>query len=239
MNRFGTLLGLVSALAIGGCDDGPSLNVVPEPAGANCPTGGFRVEADGEVFYSCNGQATTETVVAGAEGNPCFGDALRVTIPLEDGTTRYGYVCEAAPADPVLTGALTVQLETMVAQTRVECLCTTDPEDLADCENELALYETVLPPLEVCLGQAVAAAGAFPEADRPALTCLVNAYGMVNTCLDAIPASECSMDVAMAVDACEAMGDTSACAVPSTSAMDWFERVQAFASFLRCAPFGI
>lgn len=237
MNRFGTLLGLISALAIGGCDDGPSLNVVPEPAGANCPTGGFRVEADGEVFYSCNGQATTETVAAGAEGNPCFGDALRVTVPLEDGTTRYAYVCQTLPTDPTLVAVLTGYLEQSLAGQGLDCLCEVDPEAKAACESTLALSATILPPVEACIGQAVAAAGPFPEGDRAAVECLVAAQQAVITCYDAIPQSECTMDLAMATDACDDLGDTSACAVPSDATMEWGQRVTAFAGFLGCTDF--
>lgn len=237
MNRIGRSFASAFMLAVAGCDSGPSLDVKEEPAGANCPTGGFRIEADGEVFYSCSGQATTESVAAGAAGNPCFGDALRVTIPLEDGTTRHAYVCQSVPPDPIVASYFTQPFESMISGRRVECRCTVDPTDQGNCEAEVALFESLVPVLTACVGESLAAAGPIPEADRSGLECRVNAGKARNDCFDAIPASACTTDLAMAEQACEDLGRTDACAEPSAAFNAWYDRMDLLFQLFDCTRF--
>lgn len=237
MNPIRTSFALALVMSVAGCDSGPTLDVTAEPAGANCPAGGLRIEADGEVFYSCNGHATTESVAAGAPGNPCVGDALRVTIPLEDGTTRHAYVCESVPQDPVVTGYFTQSFESMISARRVQCTCTVDPQDQANCQAEVQVFESLVPVLTACVGESIAAAGPFPTADRPALECFVNAAAARNECLDAIPASACTMDLAMAEQACELLGSTTACAAPSADFDAWNDRVDLLLQLFDCTRF--
>jgi hypothetical protein len=238
MNRFGAL-GACLIASLAGCgDDEPTLKVTEEPAGENCPTGGFRVETDDQVFYSCDERAATEEVAAGAEGNPCFGDALRVTVTLEDGTTRDAYVCQPLVTDPASANVLLSQLKIAATTQRIECLCTDDPDEQASCEAQLELVDPLLRLASGCVGEVVAVVGPLPEGDRQAVECVLEHFDEAVACYDAIDGDECSPEVEAAREACDEMAEDApaTCGTPSPAFMQWAQSAQSVGQFLGC-PF--
>lgn len=237
MKRIGFLSACL-AVSLTGCGDDPTFEVREEPAGANCPSGGFRIEADGEVFYSCAGQATTEEVAADVEGNPCLAPALRVTVPVSDGTTQVGYVCRTIALDPAIETVLLADLELALAESDVVCVCEEDPQDRASCEAQFSLVETMHRASTLCLGRVASAVGELPAAARPAVQCLADAIDVVNTCYAGIDADECSVEVRDAADACDAMADTlEECEDTSGELQLWVRSVEQLGEFLGC-PIG-
>ena len=234
MNRFG-VVGACFMVSLAGCGEDPTLNVLEEPAGENCPTGGFRIETDDAVFYSCSGQAMTEEVATGAEGNPCFGDALRVTVTLDDGTTRDAYVCQPIDSDPVASGLLLAMPTLSTAQLPLQCACSSDPDAQAECEGYAQLTDAVLRLTSNCIPEVLTVVGPLPEADRPLAECVLDLLDEAVACYAAIDVSECSPEAEAAAEACEAItSNAGECGVPSEALMMWMQRGQTIGQFLGC-----
>lgn len=238
MNRIKIVLGLLGMAAMAGCDDGPSFNVTAEPAGANCPTGGYRIEADGQTFYSCNGQAATEEIAEGAEGNPCFGPALRVSFPTAEGT-RYAYVCQPIEVDPASEGVLIGMFRAQLEYFGIMCDCTMDPDAQAACQQQLNLYEAVVHVTENCLPEVLAVTGPIPESERAAVECVVAAYDAFAECMAGIDAAECSMETEAEIDACEEIiAESETCPEPTEALDEWRSTVEGVSEFLGCEFIG-
>jgi hypothetical protein len=222
-------------VSLAGCGEDPTLKVLEEPAGENCPTGGFRIETDDGVFYSCREQAVTEEVAMDAEGNPCFGDALRVTVTLDDGTTRDAYVCQPIVTDPLALDLFLAMPPVLAAQQAIECFCALDPEVQTECEAQIEIVDAIIGVSSKCTPEVLTVIGPFPEADRPVIECMVDVIHEVTACYDAIDVSECSPEAEAAVVACEEMtGDIGECGTPSEALTTWMQHGQAIGEFLGC-----
>lgn len=199
---------LVLALfALTACGGGSKVKVSDEPPGENCPSGGVRLEASGEVFYACDAdQTTTERVAFGEPGNPCFGPALRVTTQVPGAEPAVVYVCEQVTPDPdsVIVRASIAQLGSNLIPHEVQCSCEETPESRASCLTNYEFFADVAPVIASCIANAEALTPVpRPAVSTPAYECIVTRAAALTACLDAIPGSECTAGTETAITACE------------------------------------
>ena len=100
-----------TALAASACGkDGDEVSYEAIAPGAECVAGGVRITINGDAHVTCNGDpnstSTTEHIARGEAGNPCSGDALRVTVQTQGQSPAVAWVCgeatdrDIADADP-------------------------------------------------------------------------------------------------------------------------------------------
>jgi hypothetical protein len=217
------------------CDRGPAMTATEEPPGDNCPTGGFRLEADGEVFYSCaeSEEVSTEEVAAGTLGNPCVGDALLVTVPLTDGTTRDAYVCQPLVVDEASLAVLTLSVEPIRARLGVQCACL--PEgDQAGCEASVRLLEAVTALIDRCAAEVISIVGPLPEIARPVVECLIDQADQATACFEAVGALACSAEIDAELQACVDAYDMANCPAPPPEMNEWTQQLGQVGNLVGC-----
>lgn len=234
------LMGLAAALIAAGCDGGSSIDIMEEPPGDNCATGGFRIETDGQVFYSCDEAVTVEDVAAGEDGNTCVGDAVRVTFPSESGAARVVYVCQTlGEADPEDVAALTAPVNLILARNQVECACTLSEQAEASCEQSEALYGPLSRVQNSCIHDVLALAGPSPVSFDESVGCQLAAQQEVIACIDLIeiPAA-CNEEIRGQLigdyEMCQISLGNPTCEEADVDVQQWQVRVGMFASLLDC-----
>src|SRR5690606_20376648 len=109
--------------------------------------------------------------------------------------------CQPLEVDETARDFLLLEFTALMAQAPLQCLCSA-PEDQAQCQGQLELYDSVGALLNRCVTEAVAVAAPLPEAVRPYAECIRDGMAEVATCWGAIEAIECSVEVEEAAAAC-------------------------------------
>ena len=224
------------AVSFAGCSEGSSLTVTAEPAGENCPEGGFRIEADGEVFYSCDERREVNTVevAAGADGNPCIGAALLVSVTLDDGTVRDAYACQPVEVDATSAAFLTGAIDMLIANATLQCACT-PPEEQAGCASQTQLFEGVRAHVSRCVVDVLSIAGPAPEADRAVIECGLAQLDALKACYAEPDTLECSTESEEALDQCVAAAtEGPGCGEPTDALGEWASSISSIGEFLSC-----
>lgn len=110
------IAGALTALTLSACGDkGDEVSYEAIAPGDECQHGGLRLIINDVAHVHCSGDpdtlVTTTHVSAGANGNPCFGDALHMEIQKRGAPTQEAWVCEdgsdelLAQVDPLVVQA--------------------------------------------------------------------------------------------------------------------------------------
>src|SRR5699024_12660840 len=82
-------------------DGGDDVHIDAVAPGKDCAEGGLKITVNGTSHLTCNGEKnadpsfSSEHIAFGEEGNPCSGDALRITLKEEGKEPAVSWSCNA------------------------------------------------------------------------------------------------------------------------------------------------
>lgn len=162
------LLSSVFALLAACSDDGSpaaghAARIELEPPGENCLEGGLRVTVGEEVRYACDGDPSELEIVRlpeGAEGNPCPGVALAVTLRGHEPSLTH--VCEPLPIPAFERFASEATLRAR-GYWEDTCGCVMDADERNECEAAGATALRLMRYTTYCMREVFEVLGPTPE----------------------------------------------------------------------------
>lgn len=175
-----SVLGLSAALSACG-DKGDKVSLEPIAAGEECATGGTAVVVNGERLVACNdvpNPITIEAVVAGADGNPCVGNATKITYAQAEGEPVVSWSCNTL-ANEQYSPFAAAALESFTARMKLQAMTNHYDATCWALEAEVEppaldfdrLLGTTVATINACAGDAMNLFDGFSEETTARLRC--------------------------------------------------------------------
>lgn len=207
ISRVTVITALAASLAACG-NKGDEVSVTPLLPGEECAGGGFAITVNGERSVTCHGETAPvsfETLAAGAEGNPCGGEAVKITIPQQSGEASVHWSCSAVHVDslsPLANAAVTNYVAWYVNELVGEIydICEGDRSPISTGKI-LAMVESLERSSTECYATHLTALDGYSEEISKALLCDGASYIASVHCFkeyikeaDALNVDPCSVD---------------------------------------------